>query len=350
MRLLPLIASLAALSLLAGAVYLLIPREQFSTLLQSQNSPARQTATSPSPDPIPFSDLTIPHLRAREYPGQLSDLRQLAETQEYTSYLTSYESDGLRIDGLLTIPSGDQPAEGWPAIVFIHGYIPPAQYRTTERYVSYVDYLARSGFVVFKIDLRGHGESEGEPGGAYYSSDYIIDALSARTALQNSDFVGENRVGFWGHSMSGNVVLRTLAARPEIPAAVIWGGAVFSYNDWQRYGLNDNSYRPPSTATERQRRRSELFAEHGEFGENSAFWSQVAPTNYLSELTGGVQLHHAIDDGVVNVGYSRDLAASLEHAGADYQFHEYASGGHNIDGASFSTAMQRTVEFFRERL
>ena len=57
-------------------------------------------------------------------------------------------------NGLLTVPLGDVPAGGFPAIVFVHGYIPPEIYRTTERYVDYVDALARSGFVVFKIDRQ----------------------------------------------------------------------------------------------------------------------------------------------------------------------------------------------------
>ena len=47
-------------------------------------------------------------------------------------------------------------------IVFNHGYIPPAEYRTTERYVAYVDGFARNGYIVFRPDYRGHDQSEGE--------------------------------------------------------------------------------------------------------------------------------------------------------------------------------------------
>ena len=79
----------------------------------------------------------------------------------------SYLSDGLRIYGLLTVPIADKPKNGWPVVIFNHGYIPPTQYRTTERYVAYVDRFAGNGYIVFKSDYRGNGLSEGQPEGSY---------------------------------------------------------------------------------------------------------------------------------------------------------------------------------------
>src|SRR5205823_605623 len=121
--------------------------------------------------PIPFANLTIPFLRSKNYQSKLGNLEKIAENETYSSYLTSYTSDNLKINGLLTKPLGENPKGGFPAIVFIHGYIPPTEYKTEEKYVDYVDFLARNGFVVFKIDLRGHGFSEGKATGSYYSSD-----------------------------------------------------------------------------------------------------------------------------------------------------------------------------------
>lgn len=318
------------------------------TPLSSSVSSMPTAPLSPSATPFPFQELTIPYLRSKMYESQLSQLRQIEETSTYTSYLTSYTSDGLRIQGLLTIPKGDQ--QRWPAIVFVHGYIPPTQYRTQEKYTAYVDYLARNGFVVFKIDLRGHGESEGEPGGAYYSSDYVIDTLNAYAALTSTDFVDPQAVGLWGHSMAGNVVLRSMAVNPTIPAGVVWAGAGFTYEDLRKYGLQDNSYRPPSADSERQQRRRELFAAYGQYDPNHWYWQQVSPVNYLPELQGALQLHHAVDDSVVNVNYSRDLDVRLDSTQVVHEVFEYQHGGHNIENPSFTTAMQRSVEFFQQQL
>ena len=306
--------------------------------------------SEPILSPEPFAELTIPYLRSRSYQSSLGQLNQAAQSTEFTTYLTSYDSDGLQINGLLTQPAGEMPEGGWPAVVFIHGYIPPSTYRTDEKYEDYVRYLARSGFVVFKIDLRGHGVSDGEAGGAYYSGDYIIDTLNARAALQAADFVNADKVGLWGHSMAGNVVLRSMAAQPDIPAGVVWAGAVFSYADFGELGIDDNSYRPPSSPSTRTSRRQELFDTHGRFDEDSVFWQQVDPTNYLSDLQGAIQLHHAQNDEVVNIEYSRRLVEQLQNAQVPHQLYEYSQGGHNISGISFSAAMQRTVDFYWEQL
>lgn len=306
--------------------------------------------TSPTPTPFPFKEITIPYLRQQTYTSELGPRERSYAGSNYTAYITSYTSEGLRVNGLLTIPNGREPEGGWPAVIFIHGYIPPAQYQTTQNYYDYVDYLARNGFVVFKIDLRGHGNSEGEPGGAYYSSDYIIDALSAYSALQNAPFVNADKIGLWGHSMAGNVVMRTLAAKPEIPAGVIWAGAVYTYEDMQKYGINDNSYQPPASSVPRQQRRRELFEKEGTPSAQSAFWQQVTPVSYLTDLKGAIEIHHATNDDVVPIGYSRDLIALLDKTSVPHQLFEYSSGGHNISGGSFTQAMQRTVDFYKKYL
>jgi dipeptidyl aminopeptidase/acylaminoacyl peptidase len=279
----------------------------------------------------------------------LAELSQVSQNSAYTSYLTSYTSDGLKINGFLTIPSGEKPDNGWPGIVFVHGYIPPESYKTLEKYQDYVNYLARNGFVVFKIDLRGHGDSEGCVCGAYYSPDYVIDTLNAYRALQNSDFVDSQKVGLWGHSMAGNIVFRSLVIEKEIPAVVIWAGAVYSYEDFDKYRISDNSYRPPAETSENVKRRERLFDTYGRFDPESSFWPQVVPTNYLEGVSGSIQIHHAVNDNVVDIGYSRDLVKSLEGSAIETDLREYSSGGHNITGSSFTQAMSSTVDFFEDK-
>lgn len=294
-----------------------------------------------------FEDLTIPYLRSRQYNGKLGKLEKISENDKYTSYLTSYDSDGLRVNGLITIPKGQEPEGGWPAIVFVHGYIPPQEYETTKNYASYVDFLAKNGFVIFKIDLRGHGESEGEADGGYYSSSYVIDTLNAYNALLTSDFVNPEKVGLWGHSMSGNVIFRAFVAKKDIKAISIWAGAVYTYSDLSEYGISDNSYKPPSQESESRKKRNVLFEKHGNFDPNNEFWMKVVPTNYLGGLDGTVQINHAVDDPVVSIEYTRNLSLVLLETTLKHEINEYPTGGHNISGSSFDKAMQNTVDFFR---
>lgn len=304
----------------------------------------------PTPTPFPFIELTIPFLRKKQYESTLSNVQNTYENESYTAYFADYKSDNLTLSGLLTVPKTKKPEKGWPAIIFIHGYIPPAQYQPLNQYYNYVDYLARNGFVVYKLDLRGHANSEGEASGAYYSADYITDVLNAYAALQNYDQVNPNNIGLWGHSMAGNVVLRTLATKPEIPAAVIWAGAGYTYKDLQEYRIQDASYQPPSNSSQRTQIRQQISKLYGDPGSNNYFWKTMAPSNYLSELKGAIQLHHALDDNVVNIQYSRNLNKLLNDTNIPHELYEYQSGGHNITDPSFTEAMQRTVNFFHTYL
>lgn len=309
-----------------------------------------------TPEPTPeqiFSvgnDLTISTLRQLEIEG--SDLiieEALDNGANYSRYIASYTSEGNKIYGLLTIPFGDIPEGGFKAIVFNHGYIPPTTYVTTERYVAYVDMLAQSGFVVFKIDMRGHGDSEGEPMGSYFSPAYMIDAISALRALQNTDFVDPEGIGMWGHSMAGNLVLRAMLVEPDVKAGVIWAGAVYSYDDFSRYAISDTSFvrveNSPGT-----RRSREIFDTYGRPNLEEPFWRAVSLTENIEHLQNPVQIHHSIDDDVVNIGYSRDLADVLEANGKTHELFEYAGGGHNISSPYFEPAMRRTIEFFKANL
>ncbi len=298
------------------------------------------------------NDLTIAALREREIEG--SDIvfeQMLANGLNYSQYIISYISEGNKIYGLLTIPFGDVPAGGFKAIVFNHGYIPPASYRTTERYVAYVASLASHGFVVFKIDMRGHGNSEGEPTGTYFSPDYTIDAIAALKSLQKLDFVDPQGIGMWGHSMAGNLVLRAMLVEPDIKAGVIWAGAVYSYDDFVTYGISDPS-RPPADSTESSSRRRgrELRETYGEPNTEVPYWHAVSLTANIDYLQSPLQIHHAINDPVVNIGYSLDLIRVLSQHDKVYEFYQYEGGGHDIDSPYFDDAMLRTITFFQKVL
>jgi dipeptidyl aminopeptidase/acylaminoacyl peptidase len=301
-------------------------------------------------------------LRTLEFDSNKAQIQEeLPAGSNYKRYIAQYESMGNTIYGLLTVPNEDPPEGGFPAIVFNHGYIPPQQYRTTERYVAYVDNLARNGFVVFKIDMRGHGDSEGTPNGSYFSNGYAVDAINALKSLQKLDNVNPDRIGMWGHSMAGNLIMRAMLVTDEIKAGVIWSGAVYSYEDFGKYGLSDSSYvRRELTEDERKRRyddSSVVMEEVRKLREDpenvdfsSEFWTNISLTANIDYLDAPVQLHHALNDEVVNVGYMRDMATVLEENEKVYETYEYEGGGHNIESPYFEQAMQRTVEFFEENL
>ncbi|NLH09493.1 MAG: alpha/beta fold hydrolase, partial [Chloroflexi bacterium] len=202
-------------------------------------TPAPSETPVPSLTPTPTHPLMIEVMRQQAYPGSELVFEEVLEPgANYNRYIVSYQSEGNKIYALLTIPFGEPPPTGWPVIIFNHGYIPPEIYRTTERYVAYVDNFARHGYIVLRSDYRGHGFSEGQATGGYGSPDYTIDVLNAVAAIKAYPDADPNRIGMWGHSMGGHITLRAMVVSDDIRAGVIWGGVVVSYPDlltrWRR--------------------------------------------------------------------------------------------------------------------
>lgn len=293
--------------------------------------------------------LSIESLRKGDYPG--SDLvieQTLTPGTNYQRHIVSYKSEGLKIYALLTVPNGEAPQGGWPAIVFNHGYIPPAEYKTTEKYIAYTDGFSRNGYVLLRPDYRGHGNSEGEATGGYGSNAYTIDVLNALSSLKKYRGVNPDKIGMWGHSMGGSVTLKSMVTRKDIKAGVIWAGVVASYPDllsrWRR-----NRPTPPPSISGRGSWRQTLLNEFGDPQKNPDFWNSISANSYLSDISGSIQLHHGTADSSVPVEFSEKLSEQLKDAGKTSELYTYSGDDHNIS-ANFGVAMQRSVEFFDKYL
>jgi dienelactone hydrolase len=306
--------------------------------------------TEPLPTPLPSATpphpLTIEYLRQGDFPGSEIVIEEVLEPGlNYNRYIASYMSEGLKIDALLTVPFGEKPPTGWPVIIFNHGYIPPDQYRTTERYVAYVNDIAMHGYIVFRSDYRGHAFSEGEARGAYGYPDYTIDILNAVASMKKYPDADPNRIGMWGHSMGGYITLRSMVVSEDIKAGVIWAGVVASYPDlltrWRRPSTSSN----PTAAARARNWRDALVGQFGTFEENPEFWDSISANTYLEDLSGPVQLHHGTEDQSVPLTFSSALEKEIIQAGGVVEYFEYKGDDHNIS-TSFGDAMFRTLQFF----
>lgn len=289
--------------------------------------------------------LSIEYLRRNKFSG--SDIvieETLPPGSNYQRYLTSYQSDGFKIYALLTVPNGEVPEDGWPVIIFNHGYIPPAEYRTTERYIAYTDALSRNGYVLFRPDYRGHGNSEGQAEGGYGSNGYTVDVMNAVASIKKYKDINPEKIGMWGHSMGGFITLRNMVARDDIKAGVIWAGVVASYEDlftkWRRPGAPSIT---PSTRGGGW--RQSLTGQYGSPEVNKEFWNSISANAYLSEISGPLQIHHGTADTSVPVEFSEILQKQMEEAGKESELYIYEGDDHNIS-SHLNIALQRSVDFF----
>lgn len=314
------------------------------------------------PDDKQLNPLSIEGLRLGEYPGSDIVIEQtLTPGGNYQRYIVSYKSEGLKIYALLTVPSGTKPANGWPVIIFNHGYIPPNQYVTTERYIAYTDAFSRNGYIVFRSDYRGHGNSEGQ-GNSYGSNGYTIDVLNAIGSIKkykdpsagSGQVADPNRIGMWGHSMGGHITLRAMVVNKDIKAGVIWAGVVASYPDllskWRRGNTSINATPSPfPTTSSRGGWRQGFIKQYGTPEENPTFWNSISANSYLADISGPLQLHHGTADHSVPHEFSETLAEQMKKAGKEVELYIYPGDEHDIPN-NFGIAMQRSVEFFDKYL
>jgi len=293
--------------------------------------------------------LSIETMRKQSFPGsELVIEETLGDGSNYHQYIASYQSEGLKIYGLLTVPTTEKPTSGFPVIIFNHGYITPNTYVTTERYVAYVDAFARNGYVVFKPDYRGHGASDGKPEGAYYSPAYATDVLNALSTLKRYKDADPDRIGMWGHSMGGNIILRDIVVdTKDIKAAVIWGGVVGTYNDllnnWHKHAIYQP---PPQELALRNNNRKNLTDQFGTPETNPSFWKAIDPLSYISDITTPIQLHTGELDEEVPAEFSAAFFEKLILANKKAEYFIYPQGDHDISSPDFEPAMERSIRFF----
>ena len=126
----------------------------------------------------------------------------------------SFLSEGVECAGLLGIPSGGRGGRH-PAVVLGHGFS-----IRKESLVDEAEFLTAAGFVTLAIDYRTFGESGGEPRGSLFPFNQVEDFRNAISWLQHRDDVDPGRIGIWGASFGGGVVIMTAALDRRVKAVV----------------------------------------------------------------------------------------------------------------------------------
>lgn len=296
--------------------------------------------------------LAIENLRMKTYKGSnLTFEKELASGTSFKRYLVSYLSDGLKIYGQLTIPQGQKPPEGWPVIIFNHGYIPPNQYSTENSYESFIEPFATAGYIVFKPDFRGNGNSEGTPAQVYISPGYIIDSLNALSSVKKFKDANPNSIGVMGHSMGGNITLHDIVISKDFKAAVIFSGVVGNYSDILSWWNKRISTGVLTTENDQQTAKlvSQFVSEHGTPENNPGFWNTIDPLYFVSDINIPVQIDVGTNDQTVPPNFSSSLKDALKKFGKTVDYNEYQGADHNLYPDT-SSALQHALIFLNSYL
>jgi dipeptidyl aminopeptidase/acylaminoacyl peptidase len=265
------------------------------------------------------------------YPSPaLTVVKDLGSSDGLHHQIISFDvsTDNLTEYGLMMTPAGAPPAQGFPTLILLHGFSNPSRYSTTDSYVQDMEFYASHGFAVIKPDYRGQGLSIGHglPDSAYYSMAYNIDVMSLISALKATSFINKSDINLWGHSLGAYIALRAAVLSKDIKNVILLAGPVDSLKEmYLTYVPPSDERNPYALAT-----RNDVFTKYGIPADNSQFWQDASPIDYLSLIKAQIQIHVGLQDQVVPPQFSADLDLALNHAHIKHQYFVYADGDHSL--------------------
>jgi pimeloyl-ACP methyl ester carboxylesterase len=131
-----------------------------------------------------------------------------------------FESDDLKLAGVVHIPDGLKPGERRPAFLVLHGF---GSNKASNSAVVPCSLLSAMGYVTMRFDMRGCGESEGEFG-RIICLEQVDDTKAAHGFLAGRPEVDPQRVGALGSSFGAAVAVYTAGVHDKIAAVVSSGG------------------------------------------------------------------------------------------------------------------------------
>ncbi len=302
--------------------------------------------------------LSIEAMRADRHTATFTFERVLEDGPSFSAYLVSYRSSGLKVYAMVAVPNTPKPKAGYPVLVANHGFVPtPENYGITaedidlrpgDYYRDVPEIYAREGFLVVMPDYRGHNISEGIEftTGFLATNYYTLDVLALLSALPGLDDADLDKLFMWGHSLGGEIALRTLLVNGSIRGASLWspvGGSLWDqayHYSW--YDSDEN--------TDSHDRSKSQMDELSKDIDNLGFPydpDSSEPGQFLHFLDTPILVHHAKDDGEVPYIWSELLATKLELQNKTYTFYSYESDNHLFEDDLQTIAVARDVEFFR---
>jgi predicted esterase len=150
--------------------------------------------------------------------------------------------------------------------------------------------------------------------------------MSLISAVKDTNYLDSKNINLWGHSMGAYIAFRASVVSKDIKNTILLSPPVGSLK--QIY----LSYVPPSDENNSYalQARNADFAKYGTPGEDTKFWQNASPTNFLNGTAVSYQINSGLLDSVVPPQLSADLDAELTAIHRSHEYYTYADGGHSL--------------------
>lgn len=210
---------------------------------KSESSPA-ETTWSAGPSLMVYTPTTFQVIFTKNKAGKVTGLtmkeagkkdRVAKKARFYTEEDVTYKNGGVTLGGKLLLPATKGPH---PAVILMHGsgFQDHNGERSEIRWVA--DHFARNGFAALIYDKRGFAMSGGNMSAGTFE-DFAKDALAGLTLLKGRPDINPKKIGFWGISQAGWVMLTATKISKDIAfiISVSAGGSGYTVTQQNNYNI-----------------------------------------------------------------------------------------------------------------
>lgn len=242
------------------------------------------------------------------------DPRQMQAKQP----ISFQSSDGLTINGFITMPKATDAETTHPMVVMIHGG--PHGVRDSIHFDSEVQLLANRGYAVLQVNFRGSGgfgDVFDRAGQRKWGTGMIRDINEgANYAIENFPINGD-KVCTYGASYGGYAALMTTVREPDMYKCAIGYVGIYDLN----YAYSESDV---------VGNLGGIAYLNDSIGTNKAELDEFSPVNHADKIKAEVMLIHGDKDARVPVINSEKMLEKLEAAGKKVPYLNFSKSGHGV--------------------
>ncbi len=335
----------------------------FETLYVAQTLAPTPTPTLPAPPtptptatpvPKPLLAYTFENLKNTRFPANPITLGPVVSENKVSVarkfYYTVPQAPGstemVQVSGLMNVP---KKAGRYPVIVMFRGYISPETFQPGAGTQPAALVFAQNGLITLAPDFLGFGESSSsaeDPFEArfqtYTCALTLLASLPTLNAGLTEAYTGTvtadlTKIGLWGHSNGGHITLSALAISGVAYPTVLWAPVSVSFPYSILYYTDDTDDHGKAMRRNLARFEANYDAE------------LFSPPNFYSWIKAPIQIHQGTADESVLNWWSDALAKTLKKNATSVDLFVYPGADHNLRPSGWSTAVQRSVDFYSKR-